>query len=283
MGRPRRGRVEPITYGSPRFRSMESGGFLVTDAYFPPGSALPRHVHDRTCVAVTIDGAFDSVMQGRSHWSEAGTMITEPAGEAHANRFGPGGTRIAIVQPDARREELLRPCAGFLDSINHLTEPAATLLARRLVAELSSQDTTSALAVEALALELLVVSARASVADEGGRMPPWLARVRDRLHDAFAQAHDLHTLARDAGVHPAHLTRAFRRRFGRSIGSYLRLVRLEWSAHRMTTSEDLLADVAAAAGFADQSHFTRLFRQQFGYTPARYRQRVRAGQPVPPR
>ena len=87
----------------------------------------------------------------------------------------------------------------------------------------------------------------------------------------------LHALAADAGVHPAHLTRAFRRRFGRSIGSYLRLVRLEWAAHRLATSEDLLADVAGVAGFADQSHFTRLFRQHFGCTPARYRARMRAG------
>jgi AraC family transcriptional regulator len=270
-----RGPVEPITFGSPHFRSVEAGGFLVTDAWFPPGAELPRHIHDRTCVAMPIDGAFNSVMRGRSHWSGPGTIITEPAGEMHANRFGPQGARIAIVQPDARREELLRPCAGLLSRIHHRAEPAAALLARRLVAELASRDAISDLAVEALALELLVVSARSRVADEGTPMPAWLARVRDRLHDGFGQPQDLQTLAAEAGVHPGHLTRAFRRRFGRSIGDYLRLVRLEWAAHRLTTSNDMLVDVAAAAGFADQSHFTRLFRQQFGCTPARYRQRVR--------
>jgi AraC family transcriptional regulator len=270
--------IEPITYGSPRFRSVEAGGFLVTDACFPSGSTLPRHIHDRTCVALPIAGAFDSVMHGRSHWSGPGMIITEPAGEVHANRFGPDGTRIAIVQPDARREELLRPCDAFLRAINHRAEPAAALLARRLVGELAAQDSVSALAMEAIALELLVVSARSHVPDGEGRTPGWLARVRDRLHDDFAQTHHLQTLAEDAGVHPAHLTKAFRRCFGRSIGSYLRLVRVNWAAHRLATSEDLLAEVAAVAGFTDQSHFTRLFRQHFGCTPARYRQRVRADQ-----
>ena len=274
MARRHPGPLEPITYGSPRFRSLEVGGLLVTDAFFPANSVLPRHIHDRTCVALPISGEFDSIMRGRAHSSRPGMVITEPAGEMHANRFGAGGARIAIVQPDARREELLRPCAGLLDSINHLSDPAAGLLARRLAAELACRDTVAPLAMEALALELLVLSARATGASDETRTPRWLARVRDRLHDEFVNPPDLETLAADAGVHPAHLTRAFRRRFGRSIGSYVRTVRLEWAADRLARSQDLLADIAAVGGFADQSHFTRLFRQQFGCTPARYRQRL---------
>jgi len=32
-----------------------------------------------------------------------------------------------------------------------------------------------------------------------------------------------------------------------------------------------LADVALAAGFADQAHLSRMFKSAFGVTPARYR------------
>jgi AraC family transcriptional regulator len=275
--------LRPISYGSPSFRSVEAGGLLVTDAYFPPHSRLPRHVHDRTCVAVPLDGAFDSEMRGRSHWSPAGTLITEPAGEAHANRFGSTGARIAIVQPDMQREALLRPCAGLLGAIHHRADSRVALVARQLALEVSASDAAAMLAVEALALELLVVCARAVTPEERGRTPAWLVRIRDRLHDEFRQPHDLASLAREAGVHPAHLTRAFRRRYGRSIGRYLRLIRIEWAAGRLASSDDLLADVAVAAGFSDQSHFTRLFRQQFGCTPARYRQRVTGGTESGPR
>jgi AraC family transcriptional regulator len=35
-----------------------------------------------------------------------------------------------------------------------------------------------------------------------------------------------------------------------------------------------LADVAAAAGFADQSHFTRQFRRATGMTPGEYRRQT---------
>ena len=283
MRRPPSGPVEPITYGSPRFRSREVGGLLVTDADFPPGSALPRHVHDRTCVALPIAGVFDSIMCGRTHAAGPGMLITEPAGEVHANRFGSAGVRIAIIQPDARREELLRPCASFLASITHRAEPAAGMLAKRLAAELCCNDAVADLAIEALALEIIVLSARGAWREES-RTPRWLARIRDRLHDEIAQAHDLQSLAADAGVHPAHLTRAFRRQFGQSVGQYARRIRLEWAADRLATSEDLLADVAAEARFADQSHFTRLFRQQFGCTPGQYRRRMTShrGSQAPP-
>jgi AraC-like DNA-binding protein len=37
-----------------------------------------------------------------------------------------------------------------------------------------------------------------------------------------------------------------------------------------------LAEIAASAGFADQSHFTRVFRRQVGTTPARYREQAQS-------
>ena len=267
--------VEPISFGSPRFVSAEAGGLLVTDATFGPDLRLPPHVHDRTCVATTIEGSFDSHMRGRSYWSSQSMVLTEPAGERHANRFGPRGARVVIVQPDAGRAELLRPGAGLLDSINQLLDPTVGVLARRLATELTQRDAAAPLALEGLALELLALTARLPHTGRSNSVPRWLCRVRDRLHDELGSTPTLQTLAALAGVHPAHLTRAFRRHFSRSIGEYLRDRRLEWAAGALAESDEPIADVATAAGFADQSHFTRRFRLRFGCTPARYRRSTR--------
>jgi AraC family transcriptional regulator len=267
-------RIEPITFGSPRFRSVETGGLLITDALFPPGERLCAHVHERTCVATTLEGTFDSRMRGRSHWSRASMLLTEPAEERHENLFGPGGAHVLVVQPDSRRVELLRPFTRFLESINQLADPRAGLLARRISVEIARPDDLTPLTAEALGLELLAVAARQFTAAPRC-VPAWLARVRERLHDGFADAPTLDALARIAGVHPGHLTRMFRRHYGRSVGAYLRDVRLEWTARRLATTEDPLIAIAAAAGFADQSHFTRTFKQRFGCTPGRYRGRRR--------
>ena len=263
-------RVEHVSFGSPRFRSVEAGGLLVTDAMFPAGARLCPHVHDRTCVATTVAGRFESRMRGSSYWSAPSMVLTEPAEERHDNVFGTRGARVLVVQPDARRTDAFRPFAGFLDRINHHGDLQVGLLARRLVAEIARPDAVTPLAVEALGLELLSIAARRFAASREGRPPRWLERVRERLHDTLAEPIALADLAQMAGVHAGHLTRMFRRHYGRSIGGYHRAVRLEWAARQLAAGEPLAA-IAAAAGFADQSHFTRAFRKQFGNPPGRYR------------
>ncbi|SFN65945.1 Helix-turn-helix domain-containing protein [Mesorhizobium sp. NFR06] len=46
-------------------------------------------------------------------------------------------------------------------------------------------------------------------------------------------------------------------------------------ARRMIAEEDSLAEIAAAAGFSDQSHFNRHFKKAFGLTPGRWAALVR--------
>lgn len=77
------------------------------------------------------------------------------------------------------------------------------------------------------------------------------------------------------GVRPSELVRAFRAFHGISIGSYVRQLRLEWVARRLSDSDDPIASLAHDAGFADQPHLTRAFHAFSGVTPARYRRLTR--------
>jgi AraC family transcriptional regulator len=268
-------RVEPVSFGSPHFESIEAGGLLVTHAVFPPRARLCPHVHDRTCVATTLQGRFDSGMRGRSYWSTPGMVLTEPAGERHSNLFGTGGARVLVVQPDARRVDLLRPFSGFLDSITHVADGRIGDLARRLSFEIAHRDDVTPLAIEAIGLELLATAARRFESNRSPGVPPrWLTRVRDRLHDELATPVTLGELARLADVHPGHLTRMFRRHYGCSIGAYRRALRLDWTAGRLVVGDSPLAALAADAGFADQSHLARAFKQRYGCTPGEYRTRA---------
>jgi AraC family transcriptional regulator len=82
-------------------------------------------------------------------------------------------------------------------------------------------------------------------------------------------------LAVGVGVHPVTLARAFRRAFGCTIGEYLRRLRIERAAEQLATGTQPLAEIALAAGFADQSHFSNVFRRRVGMSPSAYRREVR--------
>ena len=100
------------------------------------------------------------------------------------------------------------------------------------------------------------------------------------------RAPSLAELAAGVGVHPVTLARAFRRTFGCTIGEYLRRLRIERAAEQLATGTQPLAEIALAAGFADQSHFSNVFRRRVGMSPSAYRREVagsrrRASEPHP--
>jgi AraC family transcriptional regulator len=263
-------RPVPVTMGSPAFRSLELDGFDVIEAWFPPGEYLSRHTHDRACVAVMLEGSFDLAMGGRVHHCPPTAVATEPAGETHANSIGPAGARVAVIQPDPDRAELLRPFAGILNRPSHRQHAGIAAYAARLTRELGRPDDLAPLAAEAAVLEILVVLGRLAF-DAERTPPPWLLRAQELVHARFREPLRAAVVAREVNVHPAHLARAFREHFSMPLGAYVRRLRLEWVAAELSGSVDSLASVALAAGFADQSHLTRAFKRHTGLTPDAYR------------
>jgi AraC family transcriptional regulator len=216
-------------------------------------------------------------MNGKPWASAPGMLLTEPAGERHANHFSRSGAQVLVIQPDpVTRAETLRACGTLLTRINHGQAAVSHALARRLAAEIRYRDAGSALAIEALALELLASAARFEErAPARGRPPLWLRNIVEYLQAHTLDAPDLSTLAAIAGVHPAHLVRVFRRHVRVSPAAYARRLRLNWAAERLAATNSPIAEIALAAGFADQSHFTRLFHRELGQPPARYRRSSR--------
>ncbi|HUF35232.1 MAG TPA: AraC family transcriptional regulator [Gemmatimonadales bacterium] len=260
----------PVTMGSPAFRSLTLDGFEVIEAWFPPHATLQCHTHDRACVAVMLEGSFDLHIGGQVHECPPTTVAIEPGEERHANRIGSAGARLVVVQPDPAREELCRPFREVLERIGSRLHPGVTRGAHQLARELDLPDDLAQLAAESIVLEMLVELTRAE--RSGTRRPPaWLRRAQEMLHARFAGPVRSSDIAREVGVHPAHLARAFRQHFHSSVGSYVRRLRLDWAAEELSRRETPLAEVALAAGFADQSHFTRSFRRYAGLTPNAYR------------
>ncbi|HEY4439484.1 MAG TPA: AraC family transcriptional regulator [Candidatus Elarobacter sp.] len=202
-----------------------------------------------------------------------GTMIFRPAGEPHEERFAQGhGRYISVALSDewiALRElRAVRERPGIA-----LHDDAFAELGRGLADELHRADAWSAASIESLVLESLVRIGRDAPASA---LPPrWIAAVCDALREDPAARHAVADLARIAGVHPAHFARTFRRHVGTTPAAYVRMLRLDEARRLIETTDAPLAAIAAATGFADQSHLTRRIRRSTGATPTGLRRSVR--------
>ncbi len=99
--------------------------------------------------------------------------------------------------------------------------------------------------------------------------PAPIARARQRIDDAPALPLTLTELAREAGLSRFQLLRGFRKATGLTPHAYQVQRRLHL-ARRLIAEKSPLAETAAAAGFADQSHMTRLFVRSYGLSPGLY-------------
>jgi AraC family transcriptional regulator len=185
------------------------------------------------------------------------------------------GARILAIMPDAAHAEGLETCAPLLDEIHHWRHTGVSDLGRRMAVEMHIRDAASRLALEGLALEALALGLRVRTRDRWSRTPAWLERARDLLHERRSEQLEILDVAREVGVPPARLARAFRAAFGMPLATYHRRVRLDWAAHQIERYDTPISAIALRAGFYDQAHFTRHFRRHTGRTPAEYRRLIR--------
>jgi AraC family transcriptional regulator len=254
-------------------RSAEVNGFTLAELRFPPGYVQDRFDPELPYLAFVLEGSLVKSFRSRTLSLEPATGLTMPVGATHGARFGRSGARIMIVKPRAvtgRVDE-------YFDRLVELRGGGLRWLAWRLAGELRASDAAAPLAAEGLALELLAGTRReARTGCRALRAPAWLNAAEELLRTRLGDCVRLGELADLVGVHPVHLARAFRARYGVSVGEYGRRLRLEWAAAEVARSDTPLAVIAARTGFADQSHFTRIFRQHIGATPGAYRRAVQA-------
>jgi AraC family transcriptional regulator len=268
-------RRRPTPPGPTRLRSIRTAGFTLTEGIHAGGSRLAWHHHEGPTLCFVLRGVFTETSGGERLTCTPDTLKVMPAGERHCDDFDRGDARGLLVEADPDRALAIRSHAPVLDEriAFHGGLPAA--LARRVYQEFHQADDAAPLAVEGLLLELLAAVSRSRVESLPNGVAPWLGEARDRLHADVAARPSLAELAAGAGVHPVTLARAFRRTFGCTVGEYLRRLRIERAAEQLTTGAQPLAEIALAAGFADQSHFSNVFRRRVGMSPSAYRREAR--------
>jgi AraC family transcriptional regulator len=252
-------------------RWRKVGGLLLAEVQYEPGLRVHRHVHAHARFVLVLSGAITEIRGDDTQTYGGSTLLFRRADEPHAYAVSRAGATCLIVDVDAAWQARARTHAPLLEQSAAFRGGFVLHLAHRLHGEFRLRDEVSRLAIESIALGVLAEASR-RVAKAGARPAPgWLQQARALVDAHFARPLHIADVAQRVGVHPVHLARTFRSVHQITFAGYVRHVRIEFARRELAASDAPLGDIAAAAGFCDQSHFSRLFKRYTGLTPAEYR------------
>ena len=108
--------------------------------------------------------------------------------------------------------------------------------------------------------------------DRYGRMREVAAFIAEN----YAKKLPISKLAALARMSESRFKHVFAQTFATTPGRYITTIRLNAARRLLEETDGLLADIATATGFFDQSHLTRAFVKERGITPGEYRRQHRA-------
>ena len=252
--------------------------------------SFARHSHDTFGVGVLCRGAQRSASGRGPVEARSGDVITVNPGEVHdGSPFDERGRawrmlyfEPALVHDVARELGAATPTSIELERPVLHDEALAACFEHAFAAVTRPAIAFDSLACDEPLFELMVafvrrhmtVRLRAPTNASIDGISALIGRARERIDDDPCQSVTLAALANEAGLSRFQLLRGFARDTGLPPHAYLIQRRIS-IARRFIEQGQALADAAAAAGFADQSHMTRAFVRAFGVTPARYAGAVR--------
>lgn len=266
-----------------RFEPGAACGSTLMRAHFTAHS-FERHSHETYSVGLTTSGVQTFQCNGALHASLPGDLILFNPDQAHDGQKGaPEGFGYAMLYVPTQAIDDLRDRQAGIDFVPYFGQSVvrdaavAQAFARTVgsVGQAGESLRADELMRGLLTNLLMRQGERRTDARPLSASAQRMARVRDCLQANYAQDIGIDELAAQAGVSRAHLTRAFSRQFGVLPHVYLNAVRLHRAREAMRPGRSL-ADVAAACGFADQSHFTRRFKGAMGLTPAQWMRQMSA-------
>jgi AraC family transcriptional regulator len=250
-------------------RSREFSGLLVKEVLYSSHPGKPTHSHANSVFWIVLRGGCTEVYAKRTR--EYGQYHSEflPFGHIHSLRFHSPLTRCLSIEIANQWSEKAKDYGLLLGTALHSRGGPLVDLFMKVHRELCTADRASGLAIQGLVAEMLAHVSRRRLSTS--QRPKWLDRVQEFLHAHFSEEFRMYDVADEVGVHPAHLSRQFRKSFGQTMGEYVRELRIRQAMLALTQSTASLANIGVTAGFADQSHFCRVFRTRVGISPGEFR------------
>ena len=233
-----------------------------------------RHWHETFSIGLIDAGRCNYVNGRRAQQVSAGTVVLMNPGDAHACNpvhGEPWSYKMLYVDVPwmcevvASRKDCYVPFAitattqiDVYDGLNRLFDTLNNPQIDRLEKQCASVSFME------LMTRRLENGARHSVSG------PRVARAADFIRQNCTRSLHLNDICLEAELSASHLIRAFKGAYGLTPHAYQLNCRIELCRSRLRAGHSI-AEVALAAGFADQAHFQRTFKRFVAATPGQYR------------
>jgi len=236
------------------------------------------HTHPYYHMFCTCSGELSMTADGQSYRLQAGTGILIPTGVEHSYVNTGDHTaeylEIKFTLPSAPLDAQLSRLDNFVFS-----DPAAILLAERIVQEYSDMGSLADEAAAGYLLALLHLLTREQRCQKHQRFryidaaeySPLSQQIIRYLENHYAENVTLDELAAILDRSKSHLCITFKKDTRSTIVDCLNLIRIRRAAELITYSDYSLAQVSTMCGFSSVSHFNRVFLKYAGITPGQCR------------
>jgi AraC family transcriptional regulator len=246
-------------------------GLTLAIASYEMRQKVPNHSHENAFLCMALRGVCTEIYGRKVRVFEPSVLSFLPAGNMHSLEFHNTGMHSFSIEIAPLLAQRVGEYSLSLDTSIHCHGGLLTQLYKKTYAEFVRMDDVAPLAIEGLVLEMLAEVSRGQTEGAVDRSPRWLKQAQELIHEQFSESLTLSDISRAVGIHPVHLCRVFREHHRCTIGDYIRRLRIESASRQILTSNAALVEIAAAAGFSDQSHFSRIFKRVMGVTPTEYR------------
>jgi len=205
-------------------------------------------------------------------------------------RFGGGGETTKFVCGymvcEPRLSDVFLSGLPKMLKVNVAGEPSGQWLEnsiRFMVGDVNGSNAGSGLVLSKLSEVLFVETLRRYINALPTEQIGWLAGARDQvighalalLHKDPAHSWTISDLARAVGLSRTRLAERFHHFLGQSPMAYLTHWRLKLGAEILQSTEESVAEVAAAVGYGSEAAFNRAFKREFDCPPAQFRRNRR--------
>ncbi|MBW4519433.1 MAG: AraC family transcriptional regulator [Scytolyngbya sp. HA4215-MV1] len=245
-----------------------------------PPEVLPKHSHDEYQFCLSFEAPGEYWYQGSRLPVPPTSLSLIHPGEIHAardveDRLSVATFRMLYVAP-ALLENVATTIAAHPAPLPFFASPIVldpSLARQFLELHLATETAASTLEQESQLLSVLtqfILRHAEPLSPKPVKQAPLqVQRVREYLRENLSENVSLDRLAQITDLNPYYLHRVFCRAVGIPPHRYQTQLRID-RAKLLLAQGGSIADVAAAVGFADQSHLTRQFKSLVRFTPGSY-------------